>query len=926
MRFLISIFFLLIFQNFHAQELPPVINYNPNEYHAGNQNWMISQDEEKNFYFANSSGLLKFDGEEWTLYPVPNNTIVRSVKAFNGRIYTGAYMEAGYWIENDFGKMEYHSLVSKFPQNMNDGEQFWQIETLNDLVLFRSFNGIYIYDPEKENIQLLDNPHGEPVSRIFKLKDTIYYQLVNSGLFKIAAGSSELVIPAEDLGETAIMFLFERKGQLSFVSGNSEFYTWDESNLAPFYTDAANQLNNIAIFDAELVDEKLILATVGKGLVTIGTDGQISNIIDQKNLLLNSTVLGIYKDSENNIWAGLDYGIAMVDYDSPISAFKDIKGEIGSVYTAMQNESGLYVGTNQGLYLRKADKDNFQLVPGTNGQVWSLDKIGDQVFMGHNNGTFLIDGSAAEKICDRLGTWKVKKFNDSIFIQGHYNGISFLKRHNSSFECLEMLPDFPHSSKDLILDDDGTIWVSNEHKGVFHLKVEPENDSYKIIENYKFNSESGITSSLFKFDEALYYSSQNNIYRFNRSTNSFSIDNALNELTKGFNKVSGKMIVTEPGELWGFSQDAIFKITPSGLGDKYQVQNLYIDQSYRNIARGYENISIVGDKLLLGVANGYLKFSEKERQDNASLKSIAIREVSSGGLNTDYELVSLKGQPEFNYNQNNIKFRFGIPSYQKYNLPLYSYRLNGFTEKWSNWDHEASANFENLPFGDYTFEVRAKIDNQVTENASYGFSIKKPYYLSSLAVGIYIFIFLLLLLTAHLLYQRQHKRAIAENERQLKMKNLEAEQEIIKLQKEKLEQDVASKNRELAVSTMSLIKKNEFLTSIKERLEKEQGSSEVKKVISTIDKDIDEEDNWNFFKEAFNNADKDFLKKMKKLHPELTSSDLKLCAYLRLNLSSKEIAPLLNISVKSVEIKRYRLRKKMNLDRNENLTDYILSV
>lgn len=65
---------------------------------------------------------------------------------------------------------------------------------------------------------------------------------------------------------------------------------------------------------------------------------------------------------------------------------------------------------------------------------------------------------------------------------------------------------------------------------------------------------------------------------------------------------------------------------------------------------------------------------------------------------------------------------------------------------------------------------------------------------------------------------------------------------------------------------------------------------------------------------------------MKSLHPELTSSDLKLCAYLRLNLTSKEIAPLLNISVKSVEIKRYRLRKKMNLDRNENLTDYILSI
>ena len=158
------------------------------------------------------------------------------------------------------------------------------------------------------------------------------------------------------------------------------------------------------------------------------------------------------------------------------------------------------------------------------------------------------------------------------------------------------------------------------------------------------------------------------------------------------------------------------------------------------------------------------------------------------------------------------------------------------------------------------------------------------------------------------------------------MKNLEAEQEIIKLKNERLEQDMANKNRELAVSTMSLIKKNEFLTTIKEQLKNAPETSKVKTVIKTIDKDISEEDNWKFFKKAFSNADKDFFKKIKSKHPDLTSNDLKLCAYLRLNLSSKEIAPLLNISVKSVEIKRYRLRKKMDLDRNTNLTEYILAL
>ena len=80
------------------------------------------------------------------------------------------------------------------------------------------------------------------------------------------------------------------------------------------------------------------------------------------------------------------------------------------------------------------------------------------------------------------------------------------------------------------------------------------------------------------------------------------------------------------------------------------------------------------------------------------------------------------------------------------------------------------------------------------------------------------------------------------------------------------------------------------------------------------------------FREAFNNVDRGFIKKLKSLHPNLTPKDLRLCAYLRLNLVSKEIAPLLNISARSVEIKRYRLRKKMNLPHEKSLVEYILEI
>jgi len=181
----------------------------------------------------------------------------------------------------------------------------------------------------------------------------------------------------------------------------------------------------------------------------------------------------------------------------------------------------------------------------------------------------------------------------------------------------------------------------------------------------------------------------------------------------------------------------------------------------------------------------------------------------------------------------------------------------------------------------------------------------------------------------HFLQNRYHKKQkeklFEKTKKELELKELESSQKIIKLKNEKLRSDIDSKNRELATSTMSIIKKNEFLNDIKSELKNDDINS-VSKVVKIIDENLNNTDDWKLFKEAFNNADKKFIKKVKSKHPDLTPNDLRLCAYLRLNLSSKEIAPLLNISHRSVEVKRYRLRKKMNLSHNLNLTNYILEI
>ena len=91
---------------------------------------------------------------------------------------------------------------------------------------------------------------------------------------------------------------------------------------------------------------------------------------------------------------------------------------------------------------------------------------------------------------------------------------------------------------------------------------------------------------------------------------------------------------------------------------------------------------------------------------------------------------------------NNINFEFSIPSYSKLAKPVYSYRIKGFSTGWSTWQRNGSATFENLPAGDYVFEVRGKYNNSISEIATYPFTIALPWFATTLAIVVYILLFL----------------------------------------------------------------------------------------------------------------------------------------------------------------------------------------
>lgn len=930
LRYLLS--FLFIALSLQAQELPPIVKYSTGAYGAGNQNWMISQDSRKFMYFANNEGLLEFNGTAWTLYPSPNETIIRSVNVISDRVYTGCYMEFGYWQRSASGSLKYHSLSQKVKGRILDDEQFWNIANHDQWIIFQSLNQIFIYDTKSGKFNIIKLETG--VNKVFTVDNTIFYQTFGTGLFEIENGASKLVSDDPVLITNKIVNIFLRNDSYLLQTQFNGLFVLRDGVIAKWQTASDTELSASSIYSSRMLsDGSLALGTVSNGIFILSPEGNTRYHITQNKGLSNNTALSVFEDADKNLWIGLDNGINCINLKSGLRSFVDDTGFLGTVYASILHNGYLYIGTNQGLFYKAYGSDGEpKFIPGTKGQVWSLYAYSGTLFCGHDSGTYIIGEGTASHIFSASGTWKFEPHptNPNLLLQGNYHGISVLEQTTAGWKFRNWIKGFDYSSR--YFETAGNdIYVSHEYKGVFRITADTGYTKAIAVEAYK-HPRKGKNSGLGKFNNIIYYASKDGFYKLDAKSRRFSKDSALTKILQQDTYTSGKLTADKSNRLWYFTKNYINYFSSGKLNTALKHNVIPIPSSLTNSMLGYENITQLSpSNYLVGTTDGYYTINTSSLLFNNY--DISITSVATNKLNRPAQKISMAGEGEFPYAENNLTFSFTVPEYDKYVNAQFQYLLEGMQDEWSEWTNRAFINFKNLPSGTYTFKVRAKTGSNISKPATYTFTVLKPWYRTNIALLVY---FTIACISAYFInrayknyYHRQREKLIEENNRLLEIKELENEQQLMKIKNEQLQQEFENKNRELAVSTMNLIKKNELLSAIKDDLKKStenSGERNVKSVINTINKNINEDDTWDMFKEAFNNADKDFLKKMKAAHPLLTPNDLRLCAYLRLNLSSKEIAPLLNISVRSVEIKRYRLRKKMDLPHELGLVEYILSV
>ncbi|MEM9528169.1 MAG: two-component regulator propeller domain-containing protein, partial [Bacteroidota bacterium] len=862
------------------------------------------------------------------LYPSPDETVIRTVLAHEGRVYTGSYMNFGYWERDSLGTLNYRQLSHKVQDQLIPDEHFWNIVPFEGFLIFQSLQQLFLFQPTSGEIEVI-RPENS-IAKLFATKESLFFTDHNAHLFKLSAGKITPMLSTKAAPESVVL-VWEEGPRLIIQTAANGCFALENDSLIPLPRHAF--LRGKRIYSAlKRREGGFAFGTISNGVYIVDREGTLQYHLEQTNGLANNTVLSLYEDAHRNIWAGTDNGISYLNLSSPFRKFTLQSGRLGTVYASILYQGRLYLGSNQGLFVKAAgSQEELRLIPGTRGQVWTLHEHNGQLFCGHNEGAFLVDKEQVLPVTSGIGTWLFLPIPDrpDLLLQGNYDGLAVIKKSASGWHLRNKVKGFDFSARFAALLPGPEVYVSHEYRGVYGLRLDA--DYRKVTERHDYPTPAkGKNAGLTAFEGDAYYYSREGIFRLKNFIEGFIPAEDLSSALSPADYISGHL-TNDAKRLWFFTRRNFGYFQRGTLNNNFQANFIPATEASINARTGYENItSIGGDTLLIGTADGYLLLALPAITHTSH--ELHFTRIFTEARNQMSRRLPLIGNVEIPYAANNLRFNFSVPSYDRYFSPEFQHRLVGLQEDWSPWSTQASLVYPNLPYGVYTLEVRSRLGLHTSENTlTYRFTVLRPWYATYLAFGLYCLGSLLVGYLFHRgytqYYRRKQRLLETKNERKIAAQQREAELALSKLTNQQLQADIDNKNREMAISTMNLVKKNELLQLIKENLlAKQDPVKNIKEVVATIDKNIDEAETWQLFKEAFENADRDFFKKIKEVHPELTPNDLKLCAYLRLNLSSKEIAPMLNISVRSVEVKRYRLRKKMGLEHEAGLVEYILGL
>lgn len=941
---IITLLFLFLFSNILLQASPipfsPIVrSYSVSDYNAGVQNWSIAQDEKGVMYFGNNKGLLEFDGSSWNLYELPTKSIVRAVYiGKDGKIFVGSYEEFGYFERTPLNSLKYHSLKSEVKDFSFHNDEIWNIIAIKGEIVFQSFNSLFFYNGQSvKGVRLKTLPLN-----LFQVGDTFYSQQINGDLFALVHRNLEKLVSRDLLEKDDVVagLPFDEETVL-MLTRNKGGFLYQDGEVKKWRTECDELLRSHTVNRAIMTkDSCYIIGTISGGIYALSREGSLLWKSNTDSRLLNNTVLGLYCDRNNNIWAALDEGIAFIHNNSLVYYYEPPHRKIGMVYDVLVKNNEAYIASNQGLYW--LGNGNVELVPGLEEQAWFVDEWGEQIFCGHNKGTFLLSERKALLISTMKGGMCMKKIDvkeQSFLLEGTYSLLNlYMKDTSGEFAFTRSLRGFSHMVRNIELDHQGNVWAQHLRKGLYRLRINSDLNRVEDAKQYlKLGDVEDSNFALFKINGRVVFSNGESFYTYEDMNDSIVPYEAMNEQLAELKEIHA--VSHASGSNYWFVGSRMSYLVKCEM-NVFQVLHR-ISYSLFDGLSIEERGSIAYDKknrcsyLCLNNAIARIESDSASLYKSDIKPSLWVAEMEAiEELNGGSRMLAVQSGNKIDAEFNTIKFVLCYPVYNDYNYRV-RYRLEGLSDQWIEGGRNLQKKYTRLPFGSYVFRAEIYDEGGVLASTELSFKILRPWYLSYWAIAGYVMLGLILLFVLqYTVYQsvKKKKDRIIEQQRIAHQTEIEIqEKKIIELEKTQLEADLIFKSKELSGVVMTNIAHQEFLNSLKEEIQQQKLSGQytrknLDKLLVLVNNNIvSDEENWSMFQANFDRIHENFFRNLKLQYPDLTSGDLRFCALLRLNLPTKEIAKLLNISTRGVDAARYRLRKKFNLSQEDSLTDFMIN-
>lgn len=929
--------------------LPKIINYKKSDYNGGSQNWDIAQDKSGNLFFANTAGLLQFNGTSWSRYNIPNGT-VRSLKIDrNDRIYVGGYDEFGYFEADVKGKLVYHSISKLATPNSKKIIDFvWKIHIVNDEVFFQTFFRTYIYKSGK--LTILEPPNRFQFS--FLSDGKLYFQDISGGILEYRNSTLVSLPGTEVFNNTEIWGLLPfGENSILVVTMDKGIYLYDYNKAVPWECEANNFIRkNNALGGRILNSRYIVLNSVLDGVIICDTSGRIVQHINDDKGLLNNTSLSSYIDAMGNLWLGLDNGISYVNINSPFT-YLSTSFDLSAVYSSAVFQGSLYVATNQGVFShawqQPFKESTFKFIEGTTGQGWGLEVFDGEMFCLHNRGLFMINGGKATRwLDDKKGYLGLKKLpgRPDCLIASNYHGFAIIQKTAAGWQFKNQVQGFDVSDSKFVTDG-RNVWL-RKNKILYKLKLSNDLTRFTVTATYEaLNKSVRSITSVQEINGKIYLQGQNRFFTYSQANDRFTEDKAMSAVFKPLPQIR-YCFEDNRGNICYFYGESSMGMLMKEPGGTYKNVQSPFSSVTGNLVYFFESVNTVDDRnIFIGLTEGLAHYDSK-LQFGESLKPKAYIKSFSFAQDTLYTSNhnTIK-DITIPFKDNSVKFNFSSPTYDSPENLRFSYKLDGFDDKWSNWTTVPVKEYTNLHEGNYRMKVKVINSSGVeSENASVSFTVTPPFYRHPLAFLSYVII---IGLGIYLVRRRlrtkirqnryyetlEQRRLYLERETKIKQDQYELEKEIERLKSEQLKVKILTKDKELVNNSLQVVKKNKMLNGIINKLKDidpdtmdDTTRQQFNKLNKTINKELNTDKSWNNLEKHIRNVHFDFLKRLKEKYPAITPREMDLATYLLMNMSTKEIADIMNISDGGVELARYRLRKKLDLPRKENLTGFLMNI